>query len=99
MTQALTYAYFCWQSSCAQVENFGRMRYERSREALEHGRILTQRHEATDAELAMAEGDRRLVSGLLWVAPASNCIDCSCGIMQLLWLQWLWLQALCTHVQ
>jgi hypothetical protein len=64
MTQALTYAYFCWQSSCAQVENFGRMRYERSREALEHGRILTQRHEATDAELAMAEGDRRLVSGV-----------------------------------
>jgi hypothetical protein len=54
---------------------------------------------ATDAELGMAEGDRRLVSGLLWVAPASNCIDCSCGIMQLLWLQWLWLQALCTHVQ
>jgi hypothetical protein len=37
------------------------MRYERSREALEHGRILTQRHEATDAELAMAEGDRPLV--------------------------------------
>jgi hypothetical protein len=37
------------------------MRYERSREALAHGRILTQRHEATDAELAMAEGDRPLV--------------------------------------
>jgi hypothetical protein len=49
--------------NCTQVENFGRLRYERSREALEHGRILTQRHEATDAELAMAEGDRRLVSG------------------------------------
>jgi hypothetical protein len=45
-----------------QVENFGRLRYERSRDALEHGRILTQRHEATDAELAMAEGDRPLVS-------------------------------------
>uniref|UniRef100_A0A383V7V0 Uncharacterized protein n=1 Tax=Tetradesmus obliquus TaxID=3088 RepID=A0A383V7V0_TETOB len=44
-----------------QVENFGRLRYERSREALAHGRILTQRHEATDAELAMAEGDRPLV--------------------------------------
>lgn len=45
-----------------QVENFGRLRYERSREALEHGRILTQRHEATEAELAMSEGDRPLVS-------------------------------------
>jgi hypothetical protein len=44
-----------------QVENFGRLRYERSREALAHGRILTQRHEATEAELAMAEGDRPLV--------------------------------------
>ena len=51
-------AYLCR----SQVENFGRLRYERSRDALEHGRILTQRHEATDAELAMAEGDRPLVS-------------------------------------
>eukprot|EP00879_Flechtneria_rotunda_P016435 GHRR01017199.1.p2 GENE.GHRR01017199.1~~GHRR01017199.1.p2 ORF type:complete len:135 (+),score=31.91 GHRR01017199.1:307-711(+) len=44
-----------------QVENFGRLRYERSRDALAHGRILTQRHEATNAEIAMSEGDRPLV--------------------------------------
>lgn len=49
---------------CLQVENFGRMRYERSRDALAHGRILTQRHEATNAEIAMAEGDRPLVGVL-----------------------------------
>ena len=46
-----------------QVENFGALRYERSREALVHGRLLTQRHEATNAEVAMAEGDRPLVRG------------------------------------
>ncbi|KAF8061130.1 ENV9 [Scenedesmus sp. PABB004] len=47
-----------------QVENFGRLRYERSREAMEHGRVLTQRHEATSAEVAMAAGDRPLVGQL-----------------------------------
>eukprot|EP00878_Enallax_costatus_P041995 GHUV01048940.1.p1 GENE.GHUV01048940.1~~GHUV01048940.1.p1 ORF type:complete len:116 (+),score=15.43 GHUV01048940.1:22-369(+) len=52
---------FVFVSLYVQVENFGRMRYERSRDALAHGRILTQRHEATNAEVAMAEGDRPLV--------------------------------------
>ncbi len=41
-----------------QVENFGSMRYERSREAEAHGRVLTQEHEATNAEIAMSEGIR-----------------------------------------
>lgn len=45
----------------AQVENFGALRYERSREVQAHGRILTQRHEATNAEVAMSQGDRPLV--------------------------------------
>ena len=47
----------------SQVENFGALRYERSREVAAHGRILTQRHEATNAEVAMNEGDRPLVRG------------------------------------
>ncbi|GBF92274.1 hypothetical protein Rsub_05357 [Raphidocelis subcapitata] len=46
---------------CVQVENFGALRYERSREVAAHGRTLTQRHEATNAEVAMSEGDRPLV--------------------------------------
>jgi hypothetical protein len=39
------------------------MRYERARGADDaaHGRVLTQRHEATAAELAMSEGERPLV--------------------------------------
>lgn len=45
------------------MENFGSLRYERSREAMVHGRVLTQRHEATPAEEAMAEGERPLVRG------------------------------------
>lgn len=44
-----------------QVENFGALRYERSREVAAHGRVLTQRHEATNAEIAMNAGDRPLV--------------------------------------
>jgi hypothetical protein len=39
---------------CCYIYDFGS-------EALAHRRILTQRQEATDAELAMAEGDRPLV--------------------------------------
>ncbi|KIY98614.1 hypothetical protein MNEG_9348 [Monoraphidium neglectum] len=45
----------------AQVENFGALRYERSREVQVHGRTLTQRHEATNAEVAMSQHDRPLV--------------------------------------
>lgn len=51
----------------AQVENFGAMRYERSREVLAHGRVLTQRHEATNAEIAMNAGDRPLVRFLCFL--------------------------------
>lgn len=56
-----------------QVENFGRLRYERSREALAHGRILTQRHEATEAELAMSEGDRPLVRAVSLPRARAGC--------------------------
>lgn len=59
---SLTYSLSDNRSHAMQVENFGRLRYERSREALAHGHILTQRHEATNVEIAMAEGDRPLVS-------------------------------------
>ncbi|KAI8467554.1 MAG: hypothetical protein J3K34DRAFT_430110 [Monoraphidium minutum] len=61
----------CWEYSfksgqmrvglTAQVENFGALRYERSREVQAHGRVLTQRHEATNAEVAMSQGDRPMV--------------------------------------
>jgi hypothetical protein len=48
-----------------QVENFGALRYERSREAsaAAHGATLTQRHEATAAELALAAREKPLVPG------------------------------------
>jgi hypothetical protein len=65
----------CWVLlRLLQVENFGRMRYERSREALAHGRTLTQRHEATMAEVAMAAGDRPLVSRTGGFDRALNCV-------------------------
>lgn len=90
--RARTHTHIRTQPNNTKVENFGRMRYERSREALAHGRILTQRHEATEAELAMAEGDRPLVRVLcvyccvraamqLWSSHAVPCHarSCLCG--------------------
>ena len=63
----------------AQVENFGALRYERPRgaSAAAHGGVLTQRHEATPAELAMAARERPLVPheeafGARNVEPASQ---------------------------
>jgi hypothetical protein len=48
-----------------QVENFGALRYERPRDAAAaaHGATLTQRHEATPAELALAAREKPLVPG------------------------------------
>lgn len=54
---------------CLQVENFGALRYERSHEVAAHGRVLTQRHEATNIEVDMAEGTRRLVSTFQSAGP------------------------------
>jgi hypothetical protein len=63
----------------AQVENFGALRYERptSAAASAHGAALTQKHEATAAELAMARRERPLVGseeafGARNVEPASQ---------------------------
>jgi hypothetical protein len=50
----------------AQVENFGALRYERptaNMSAAAHGAALTQKHEATAAEQAMARRERALVPG------------------------------------
>lgn len=50
------------QTNQKKVENFGALRYERSREAAAAGRALTQRHAATNAEIALAAGDRPYVA-------------------------------------
>ncbi len=45
-----------------QIENFGALRYERSRlDSLNQGPSLTQMHEASNVEVAVLEGQRPLI--------------------------------------